>query len=136
MSKLQTQYYVRLFRLYISLSCQHLASKTHLLPVPLFTPPPHFILQTAAALTLLSSSSLVEDLDGPADVQVEQSNGSSPLPLTFLLQGSQEVLHIDFRTPADPATETQGEAALLTVEPWHICLTIRATPAPAALCCA
>lgn len=97
---------------------------------------PHFIPPPAAALTLLNCGSLVEDLDCPADVQIEQSDGSSPLPLTFLLQGSQEGLHIDFRTPADPATETQGEATLLTVVPWHICLTIRAAPTPAALCCA
>lgn len=91
---------------------------------PSLPPPLHFIPQTAAELTLLSRSPLVEDLDGPPDVQVEQSNGSSPLPLTIMLQGSQEVLHIDFGTPADPAAETQGQAALLTVVPRHICLTI------------
>lgn len=102
----------------------------HLASYPLLS------LQSAAVLTLLSSGSLVEDLDRPADVQVEQSHGGRPLPLTFLLQGSQEGFHVDVGPSADPAAEPQGEAALLAVVPRHICLTVRAAPAPAALCCA
>lgn len=75
-------------------------------------------------LTLLGSGSLVEDLDGPADVQVEQSHGGRPLPLALLLQRSQEYLHVDVGTSADPPAEPQGEAALLAEVPRHICLPV------------
>lgn len=81
-------------------------------------------LNRAAGLTCISCGSLVEDLDCPADVHVEQSHGSRPLPLALLLQGSQERLDIDVGPSADPTTEPQGEAALLTVVPGQICLTV------------
>lgn len=95
-------------------------------PPPLSLPTPAHppTLRSAAALTLLSGGSLVEDLDGPADVQVEQSHGGCPLPLTVLLQRSQEYLHTDVGTPAHPAAEPQGKAALLAVVPRQICLAV------------
>lgn len=99
---------------------------------PASSPPPPL----PASLTLLSRGSLVEDLDGPADVQVEQSHGGRSLPLTLLLQRSQEDLHVDVGAPADPAAEPQGEAALLAVVPRDVRLPVWAAPAPAALCCA
>lgn len=76
------------------------------------------------ALTFLSRGSLVEDLDGPAYVQVEQSHGGRSLPLALLLQGSEEYLHIDVGAAADPATEPQRQAALLADVPQYVGLPV------------
>lgn len=90
-----------------------------------YPPSPHpHTLQSAVALTLLSSGSFVEDLDGPPDVQVEQSHGGCPLPLPLLLQRSQEYVHVDVGTSADPAAQPQGKAALLAEVPRHISLPV------------
>lgn len=87
-------------------------------------------------LTFLISGSSVEDLDGSADVQVEQSYRSCSLPVSLLLQRAQEHLHVDVGPPADPATQLQGQAAFLASVPQNIRLPVRTTPAPTALCCA
>lgn len=85
------------------------------------------------SLTFLGRGSLVEDLDGPPDVQVEQSHGGRSLPLTLLLQRPQEDLHVDVGAAADPATETQGEATLLADVAQHVSLPVWAAPASPAL---
>lgn len=85
------------------------------------------------SLTLLGRGSLVEDQDGPPDVQVEQSHGSRPLPLALLLQGPEEDLHVHVVAAADPAAEPQGEAALLADVAQHVSLSVRTTPATPAL---
>lgn len=89
--------------------------------------------QPSHSLTRLSCGSLVEDLDGPPDVQVEQSHGGCPLPLALLLQGPEEDLHVQVVAAVDPAAEPQGKAALLADVPQHIGLPVRTAPAAPAL---
>lgn len=94
------------------------------------------ILAPPTPLTFVISGAPVEDLDGSADVQVEQGYCSGSLPVPLLLQRAQEGLHVDVRPPADPATELQGEAAFLAAVAQNIRLPVRTAPAPTALDCA
>lgn len=84
--------------------------------------------------TSLIDGAPVEDLDGSADIQIEECDGGRPLPVSFLLQRAQERLHVDVRPPADPAAELQGQAALLAGVARNIRLPLGPTPAPTALC--
>lgn len=88
-----------------------------LYPLPTSCSSPH-------SLTLLGRGSLVEDLDRPPDVQVEQGHGGRSLPLALLLQRSQEDLHVNVGAAADPATEPQGEATLLADVAQHVGLPV------------
>ncbi len=86
--------------------------------------------------TFLCWSSSVKNLNGPSDVQVKEGDSSGSLPLAFLLQRLQEGLHIDVRPSTDPATQLQGQTALLAVVPRYIGLPVWTRPAAPCLCSA
>lgn len=86
--------------------------------------------------TFLCRRSIVEDLDGAADVEVEEGHGGGSLPLSLLLQRPEKRLDVDVRSTADPAAQLQSQAALLAVVLRHICRPLRALPAAPQLCSA